>query len=264
VSSLTVLAVIPARYASSRFPGKPLASVYGKSMIRRVYERVCCAGLPNDVLVATDDLRIAQEVESFGGKVMMTRASHRSGTERVAEVAANRPCDVVVNVQGDEPLIKPESIDLAIEGLLEREEFQVSTLVSRLEKPDEVQDPNVVKVVTDLNGGAIYFSRSAIPYSRRGSETFFKHIGLYAYRRAFLLQYPDLPRGKLEEMEDLEQLRILENGYRILAVETVWEGIGVDSPEDLARVEERLRGQFDEEVWGRGFKSSEGEGRESR
>ncbi len=243
MSPLTVLAVIPARYDSSRFPGKPLASICGKSMIRRVYERVARAHLPEEVLVATDDVRIAQEVESFGGKAVVTKASHRSGTERVAEVAASHPCDLVVNIQGDEPLIKPEAIDLAIGPLLEGRDCEVSTLVTRMRNKDEVQAPGVVKVVTDLSGRAIYFSRSAIPYSRSGDGIFFKHIGVYVYRRAFLLQYPELPRGRLEEEEDLEQLRIVENGYRILAVETEWDAISVDSPEDLARVEERLKAQ---------------------
>ncbi|HEY4682533.1 MAG TPA: 3-deoxy-manno-octulosonate cytidylyltransferase [Candidatus Acidoferrales bacterium] len=242
MSPLTVLAVIPARYDSSRFPGKPLASICGKSMIQRVHERVARARLPNQLLVATDDLRIAQEVESFGGRAVMTKATHRSGSERVAEVAATRSCDLVVNIQGDEPLIKPEAIDLAIERLLQGKEFEVSTLVTRMRNMDEVQAPGVVKVVTDISGGAIYFSRSAIPYSHSGSGIFFKHIGLYVYRRAFLLQYPQLPRGRLEEEEGLEQLRILENGYRILAVETDWDAISVDSPEDLARVEEQLKG----------------------
>ncbi len=243
MSPLTVLGVIPARYNSSRFPGKPLAFICGKSMIRRVYERAARARLPKEVLVATDDARIAQEVESFGGRAVMTKASHRSGTERVAEVAANHACDVVVNIQGDEPLIKPEAIDLAIKRLLEGKDFEVSTLVTRMRDMDEVRSPGVVKVVTDLKGGAIYFSRSAIPYSRSGSGIFLKHIGLYAYHRAFLLRYPELRRGRLEEAEHLEQMRILENGFRILAVETDWDGISVDLPEDLARVEKRLEAQ---------------------
>ncbi len=245
MSRLTVLAVIPARYDSSRFPGKPLASIRGKSMIRRVYERATAARLTALVVVATDDVRIAREVETFGGKVTMTKATHRSGTERVAEVAANHSCDLVVNIQGDEPLIRPEAIDLAIEPLLRGSDCEVSTLITRMQNKEEMRDPGVVKVVRDLSGRAIYFSRSVIPYSRSGNGIFFKHLGLYVYRRDFLLRYPELPRGKLEMAEDLEQLRILENGYRILAVETEWDAISVDSPEDLARVEERLKEQFE-------------------
>ncbi len=243
VSLLTVLGVIPARYDSCRFPGKPLASIRGKSMIHRVYERAAAARLPEQVVVATDDARIAQEVESFGGRAVMTKACHRSGTERVAEVAAKHACDLVVNIQGDEPLIRPEAIDLAIEPLLQGRDFEVSTLVTPMQNGEEIRDPGVVKVVRDLSGRAIYFSRSAIPYARSGNGIFLKHIGLYVYRRAFLLQYPELPRGRLEMAEELEQLRILENGFRILTVETEWDAISVDSPEDLMRVEEHLRKQ---------------------
>ncbi len=201
------------------------------------------------VLIATDDERIYQEARRFGAPVSMTRADHLSGTDRVAEVAASENADLVVNIQGDEPLIDPAAIDTALLPLLDDPAIPMGTLKKRIEDPREIDDPNVVKVVTDGHGRALYFSRSTIPYVRGeagGAVPYFKHIGLYVYRRDFLLRYSDLPVGPLEKAERLEQLRALENGYEIQVVETEYESVGVDTPEDLERVsrlfEASLRG----------------------
>ena len=236
-----ILGVIPARYASSRFPGKVLVSIAGKTMLQHVWERVSRARYVTDLVIATDDERIRASAEKFRARVVMTRADHPSGTDRVAEVASTSNAQLVVNVQGDEPLIDPEAIDAAVLGLLEQEDVPMGTLKKRIEHSPEITDPNVVKVVTDREGNAIYFSRSPIPYVREaGGEptAHFKHIGLYVYRRDFLLAYSDLPVGPLERAERLEQLRALENGFRIRVVETEYESMGVDTPEDWARVSE--------------------------
>lgn len=233
-----ILGVIPARFASSRFPGKVLARVDSRTMLEHVYERVSMARYLGSVIIATDDERIADEARRFGGRVQMTRADHPSGTDRVAEVAsAHEDAELVVNVQADEPLIDPAAIDAAILPLLEEPAIPMGTLKKRIEDPREIADPNVVKVVTDRFENALYFSRSTIPYPRdSGSFTHFKHLGIYVYRRDFLLRYPDLRQGPLEQVERLEQLRALENGFRIRVVETEYESLGVDTPEDLERV----------------------------
>jgi 3-deoxy-manno-octulosonate cytidylyltransferase (CMP-KDO synthetase) len=236
-----ILGVIPARYASSRFPGKALVPIGSKSMLQHVYERVALARYLTSVIIATDDRRIYDEARRFGALVRMTRADHLSGTDRVAEVASAETADLIVNVQGDEPLIDPAAIDAAILPLVEEPSIPMGTLKKRIEDPREIDDPNVVKVVTDRFENAIYFSRSTIPYQRdkttgKGPEAHYKHIGLYAYRRDFLLRYPGLPVGPLEKAERLEQLRALENGHKIRVVETEYESIGVDAPEDLERV----------------------------
>jgi 3-deoxy-manno-octulosonate cytidylyltransferase (CMP-KDO synthetase) len=205
-------------------------------MLEHVYERVSLSTYITAVIVATDDDRIYREARRFGARVQMTRPDHISGTDRVAEVASLRDeFELVVNVQGDEPLIDPAAIDAAILPLVHEPAIQMGTLKKRIEDPREVSDPNVVKVVTDRFENAIYFSRSTIPYPREAT-VFFKHIGLYIYRRDFLLRYADLPVGPLEEAERLEQLRALENGYKIRVVETEYESLGVDTPEDLRRV----------------------------
>lgn len=233
-----ILGVIPARYASSRFPGKALAQIAGKPMICRVYERASRSRYLTRLVVATDDERIAQAARRCGAPVRMTRPDHLSGTDRVAEVAAGENADLVVNIQGDEPLIDPEAIDAAAMALLHDPEVPMGTLRKRIENPADCDNPNVVKVVTDRFGDAIYFSRHPIPYVRgeRPPGLHFKHIGLYVYRREFLLGYSDLPVGPLEQAERLEQLRALENGHRIRVVETEYESMGVDTPEDLERV----------------------------
>lgn len=210
-------------------------------MIQCVHERVVQAALVSRVVIATDDERVLADGRRFGAEVAMTRADHPSGTDRVAEVASAGNAQIIVNVQGDEPLIDPAAIDAAIRPLLDAGAPPMSTLKKRIAEPGELRNPNVVKVVTDLAGNAIYFSRSLIPFSRDGDPAVhFKHIGLYVYRRDFLLRYPALPVGPLEKLEKLEQLRALENGYDIRVVETDYESIGVDTPEDLERVRRLL------------------------
>jgi 3-deoxy-manno-octulosonate cytidylyltransferase (CMP-KDO synthetase) len=232
-----VLGVIPARFQSSRFPGKALALLASKPIIQHVWERCMRATTLSDVIVATDDSRIYNEALRFGAKAAITSPSHLSGTDRVAEVAAgDSAATVIVNIQGDEPLIDPAAIDAAALALLADPSLPMATLSKRIERVDEITNPNVVKVVTGVTGDAIFFSRNPIPYDRSGGATYYKHIGLYVYRRDFLLAYPGLPVGPLEKIECLEQLRALENGYRIGVVETDYESIGVDTPEDLETV----------------------------
>ncbi len=240
-------AIIPARYGSTRFPGKPLADIAGKSMIERVYIQTEKATEIDRLIVATDDKRIAREVEKFGGRAVMTKGSHKSGTDRIAEVASDLSEEIIVNVQGDEPLIKPEMIDKAVKLLEENKDIRMSTLASPLNKND-IDDENVVKVVRDLNNNALYFSRAPIPAVRSGERTEYdcpilQHIGLYVYRRNFLLEFTEYKPTPLEKMESLEQLRALEHGYDIKVGITEYHGPGVDSPEDVERVEKILRGR---------------------
>jgi len=238
-----ILGVIPARFASSRFPGKALARLDSRCMLEHVWERVSMARYLSTVLIATDDERIAAEARRFGARVSMTRSDHVSGTDRVAEVtSAFENVELVVNIQGDEPLIDPAAIDAAVLPLLDEPAIPMGTLSKRIEDRREISDPNVVKVVTDTFGNAVYFSRSTIPHARDGEmPVYFKHIGLYVYRRDFLLRYPDLAVGPLERAEKLEQLRAVENGFRIRVVETDYESLGVDTPEDLERVQALIR-----------------------
>jgi len=207
-------------------------------MLEHVWERASQARYLTDVVIATDDERIRDVVQDFRGRVVMTRSDHVSGTDRVAEAASASTASVIVNIQGDEPMIDPAAIDAAVLGLLDQDDVPMSTLKKRIERREEVTDPNVVKVVTDQSGNAIYFSRSPIPFLRESTDGIprFKHIGLYVYRREFLLAYPDLPVGPLEQAERLEQLRALENGFKIRVAETEYESLGVDTPEDWQRV----------------------------
>jgi 3-deoxy-manno-octulosonate cytidylyltransferase (CMP-KDO synthetase) len=245
--SLHIVVVIPARFQSTRFPGKPLAEIGGRSMIEHVYRRAAAAPAVDAVIVATDDARIAMTVEGFGGMVKMTRSIHRTGTDRIAEVAAEMHCDIIVNVQGDEPLLDPQAITQVVAPLESEPALQMSTLRRVITDPADYSNPNVVKVVADRDGNALYFSRAAIP-SIRGSifETTgvhlpaHKHIGLYAYRREFVIRFAGLPQTELEIAESLEQLRALEHGYRIRAIETQYDSVGVDTPEDLERVRRHL------------------------
>ena len=245
-----IVAVIPSRYNAVRFPGKPLADLAGRPMIEHVYRRAAAARLVKAVVVATDDPRIAAAVESFGGMVRMTNPSHRSGTDRLAEVAADLSCDIVVNVQGDEPLIDPETIDQAITPLLDEPALKMSTACVPITDIADYTSPNVVKVVLDARGNALYFSRAPIPFRReppdagmrmadrgpRLPDACYKHLGLYAYRRSFLLAFARLHPTALEMAESLEQLRALEHGIAIRTVHTQHDSIGVDTPEDLERV----------------------------
>ncbi len=227
-----ILGVIPARFASSRFPGKALASLAGKPILQHVYERASQARYLTKIVIATDDERIRDAARAFGAQVRMTRPDHLSGTDRAAEVASAENAELVVNVQGDEPLIDPGAIDLAVLAMVDEPDLHMGTLKKKIEDPSEADNPNVVKVVTDRAGDAIYFSRCAIPHG----GVLYKHIGLYVYRREFLLRYPELPVGPLERAERLEQLRAIENGYRIRVAETEYDSLGVDTPEDLERV----------------------------
>jgi len=250
---MKVTAVIPARYHSIRLPGKPLADIAGEPMIRWVYERAQRARLVDEVWVGTDDERIHKVVLSFGGNSQMTSSNHRSGTDRIAEIAKNKDWDVVVNVQGDEPLLDPAMVDSVINCLHKDSSVYMSTLKREITAQDEIINPNVVKVVTDLNGFALYFSRSPLPYFRQiwqnikniGYEPLphlvFKHIGLYAYRRDFLLHLSDLEPTPLEKIEHLEQLRVLENGYKIKVITSEKDTIGVDSFGDLERVRQIVK-----------------------
>jgi len=239
----TVIGIIPARYASTRFPGKPLANILGKPMIQHVYERASKAQTLQRVLVATDDRRVFDAVTSFGGEVVMTRADHPTGTDRLAEAARELDVDLVVNIQGDEPLIEPEVIDAATTPLIEDPSIPMSTLMSRVTDPADLDNPNVVKLVVDRHGFALYFSRARIPYVRDAGAsrvTYYYHPGLYVYRKDFLLTYASLQPTPLEQAEKLEQLRALEHGYRIKVVETHHRPVGVDTPEDLEHVERLL------------------------
>lgn len=242
---MDITAVIPARYASTRLPGKPLLDIAGKPMIQYVYERAQKAELVNRVIVATDDRRILDAVKGFGGEVIMTSEMHQSGTDRLAEVARTLESDIIVNVQGDEPLIEPAMIDEAVRPLMDDISIVMGSLKVEIRDEAELNNPNVVKVVVDRNDFALYFSRFPIPYFRDASPLslltgHFKHIGLYVYRRGFLLEYAGMPQTPLEEAEKLEQLRALENGYRIKVPTTRLQSIGVDTEEDLEKVRRLL------------------------
>ena len=255
---MQVVVIIPARFASTRFPGKVIAPVAGKPMIQRVWEQARKARRVSEVIVATDDRRVGDLVMGFGGHVILTSPEHQSGTERVAEAADKVSADVVINVQGDEPLIAPESIDLAAGPLLDDEGPAMASLMHPLQNYADYQDPNVVKVVVDDQDFAVYFSRSPIPYYRDQQDRLrkwqkeggrpeglapapMKHIGLYAYRTEFLLALARLPRAHLERAEALEQLRVLAWGFKIKMVETPHDSVSVDVPADVAKVEALIR-----------------------
>lgn len=246
---LKVIGIIPARYASQRLPGKPLVDLLGKPMIQRVYEQASRAKLVDEVVVATDDTRIEMVVKSFGGRAVLTSSEIRSGSDRVAAVAQTTSGDLFVNIQGDEPLIVPDMIDEAVQVLLDDSEAPVGTLVKKIESTDELLNPSVVKVALAENRYALYFSRSVIPSLRDIPDqhewlrhgTFYKHIGLYVFRAGFLKIYAGLLESRLELAEKLEQLRILENGYRIKAGVTRFDSIPVDTKEDVTRVVKILK-----------------------
>ena len=236
--NMKILCVIPARYASTRLPGKPLADIAGKPMICRVYEQAVQAKSLAGVLAAVDDQRVYDAVVQNGGQAMMTSPDHPTGTDRLAEVAAASPdMDLIITVQGDEPLIDPELIDELAAVFDEDPQLQMATVKTPMSTQAEMQNPNNVKVVTDKKGYALYFSRSLLPYPRvPHGRPVYKHIGIYAYKRDFLLRYAQMEPTPLEQTESLEQLRALENGYRIRVIETDRRFVGVDTPEDLAEV----------------------------
>jgi 3-deoxy-manno-octulosonate cytidylyltransferase (CMP-KDO synthetase) len=244
MSTPKVVVVIPARYGSTRLPGKPLVSLAGQPMIQRVYERAKSAQRVDRVIVATDDERIMKAVQAFGGEARMTRSDHRTGTERVAEVAAHETGDVFVNVQGDEPLLDPTAVDTAVQALLEDPQASIATVATPIKTPGDIMDPNVCKVVLDFDENALYFSRAPVPWVRdtasKVQARHLKHLGLYVFRRDALLEYPTLPQGELERLEQLEQLRWLENGWKIRVAQVEHDAVSVDVPEDVARVEKLL------------------------
>jgi len=256
---MKIVAIIPARYGSTRFEGKPLADILGKPMIQRVYEGVCQSRLIDTVIVATDDERILRAVEGFGGMGVMTSPAHATGSDRVAEVARKLKAEIIVNIQGDEPLLKGTTIDKAIRPLLKDPAIPLSTLMTRLEEVKDWLNPNVAKVVVSQKGFALYFSRSPIPFprdlnvekllapsSREQSalpRRIFKHIGVYAFRREFLLRYSKMKHTPLEKLEKLEQLRALENGFPVKVTLVDYEPLSVDTPEDLKKIVSFLSGQ---------------------
>ena len=232
------LGVIPARYGAQRFPGKPLAPILGRPMLQWVYEGARRATRLERLVVATDDERILQAARGFGAEACMTSPGHTSGTERVAELAARYDIPIVINIQGDEPLIKGEAIDALVEALQD-ESVPMATLARREANLSRIADPNVVKLVRDSKGFALYFSRSPLPHSAQ--EYFWEHIGIYGYQKDFLLRFGGLPASGLEKAEKLEQLRALEHGFRIQVLESPHSSLSVDTPEDIIRAEERLR-----------------------
>jgi 3-deoxy-manno-octulosonate cytidylyltransferase (CMP-KDO synthetase) len=242
-----VVGLIPARYGSTRLPGKALELILGKPLIQRVYERSSQADVLDELVVATDDERIGRVVEGFGGRAVMTSPDHPSGTDRLAEAAQPMDADVLVNIQGDQPFIDPVMIEEVVQPLLDDASIGMSTLMHPISNPEDLQDPGVVKVVVDLAGFALYFSRSLIPYPREAEpHDVYEHVGLYAYRRAFLLKIAELAPTPLEKVELLEQLRVLEHGHSIRVVATAcrdneFSGFSVDTSADLARAEAMLR-----------------------
>jgi 3-deoxy-manno-octulosonate cytidylyltransferase (CMP-KDO synthetase) len=230
--------IIPARYHAERFPGKPLALLQGKPMIQRVYEAARTAKNLDGVIVATDDNRIYQAAQDFGAEARMTSSSHRTGTDRVAEVAQEINTPIVINIQGDEPLIQGEAIDKLVE-VLQDEDIPMATLAVKEDNLNLLNDSDVVKVIPDKDGFALYFSRSPLPF--QASDYFWRHIGIYGYQKDFLQKFCRIPPSRLEKTEKLEQLRALENGYRIKIIENQYSTLSVDSPEDIIRVENLLK-----------------------
>ena len=232
------IGIIPVRYGAQRFPGKPLASILGKPMVQHVYENASQARHLEKLVVATDDERILEAAVSFGAEACLTASGHNSGTERAAEVAAQYDFPIVINIQGDEPLLRGESIDRLVEAL-QQEAVPMASLARHSFDLSRLSDPNIVKVVMDTAGYALYFSRSPIPYQT--SDGFWEHIGIYGYQRNFLLNFHDLPDSRLEKTEKLEQLRALENGFRIKILETGYSTLSVDVPEDIIKVENKMK-----------------------
>jgi len=241
-----VLACIPARYGSTRFAGKVLARDTGKFLIQHTWEQACLAKLPQKVIIAADDERIIAAADTFGAECVLTSTEHKSGTDRIAEAVANMEVDIVVNLQADEPEISPQNIDLLAQLLIDNPDCPMATLAADFQNPQQIVDANIVKVITDCNGRAIYFSRAPIPYDREKSgigETrqYLRHIGIYAYRREFLLKITALPQSRLEKIEKLEQLRAIENGYSILVGKVAHTCDGIDTPEQYTDFVKRYK-----------------------
>lgn len=240
----TAAGIIPARYQATRFPGKPLFPILGKPLVQHVYERVSAAKNITEAIVATDDRRIFDAVQAFGGRVIMTSPDHPTGTDRLAEVARGLDCELVVNVQGDEPLMSPELVDRAVAHFGAIPDFRMGSAMTPITVEEDIANPNVVKVVVSQTGRALYFTRHPVPYRRaQTGAPCYQHIGFYVYKREFLLEFAAMPPTPLERTESLEQLRALENGIPIHMLETDYQGIGVDAPEDVARIEWELKQQ---------------------
>ena len=267
---MKILGVIPVRWSSSRFPGKPLVDICGKTMIEHVYRRVSRSKMIDNIIVATDDKRIFDEVKNFGGSVKMTSSVHESGTDRVAEIA-NRPesedFSIIVNIQGDEPFVDPVSIDAAIKMMLDNQNIDIVTLAVKITSSKDLVDPDIVKVVFDRNMKALFFSRAPIPFvrdlmssdksynvmkssSEEMVDNFFKHLGLYVYQKKILDRFSKLPKATIEEQESLEQLRALDDGMNIMIVKTAMDSVGIDSPEDIERIfeDEKKKAAIQEEI----------------
>jgi len=244
---MDVIGIIPARYSSSRFEGKVLADILGKSMLQHVWEKAKQSLVLEDLIIACDDERVAKSAKGFGAKVEFTAKAHVSGTDRICEVVNPLDVKVIVNIQADEPLIHPTMIDTLARALLDDSSISMATVMKAIDEPEIINDPHVVKVVIDKYNFAVYFSRAAIPFHAKNSQVkvplYFKHIGLYGYAKDFLFIYKNLPVSYLERIECLEQLRVLEGGYRIKVIETKHDTIGVDTPQDLEKVIAYLRGQ---------------------
>ncbi len=239
-----VVGVIPARYSSTRFEAKVLVDIMGKPMIQWVWERAKQVKILDELIIACDDERVAEVARGFGAQVVMTAKGHTSGTDRIAEVVNPIEVKVVVNIQGDEPLVHPTMIDSVARAILSDSSISVATIIRKIENLQDISDPHVVKVVKDKNDFALYFSRSPIPFHARNSDitapVYYKHIGLYGYSKDFLFTYKNMASSNLERTEKLEQLRVLEDGYKIKVIETKYDTIGVDTPEDLEKVKEYL------------------------
>lgn len=237
---MTTIGVIPARFKSTRFPGKVLALIHGKPMIEHVWRQASQCRELNELLIACDHEDVLKVAQGFGAKAVMTSPDHPSGSDRIAAAVGSLPCELIVNIQGDEPFIQPRVIDGLVLALKNDQSASVATVIKEIKADEEINNPNVVKVVIDKNHYALYFSRSVIPYNRNAERPsglkYFKHLGLYAYRKDFLMAYKDWPKSMLESTEQLEQLRILEAGYKIKTIETDSESLAVDTPEDLARI----------------------------
>lgn len=239
---MRVVGVIPARFHSTRFEGKVIAEIAGKPMIQHVYEKANQSQRLDEIIIACDDSRVQMIAEDFGARAVLTDPDHPSGSDRMVEVIKDIDCDIVINVQGDEPLIQPNVIDQLVEAMIDGKDTVMATVIKATTDKKELDDPNVVKVVVDQNGFALYFSRSRIPFERNSGEcAYFKHLGIYAYTKDFLLKYTSMSKSKLELTESLEQLRVLEAGYKIKTITTDIETIGVDTKEDLLKVEKYLK-----------------------
>lgn len=241
---MDVIGIIPARYSSTRFEGKVLADILGKPMLQHVWERAKQTHTLDDLIIACDDERVLEVAKGFGAQVVFTSKAHASGTDRICEVINPLDVKIVINIQADEPLVQPIMIDRVAQALLGERSLSTATLMKKIERPEEIHDPGVVKVVVDKNNFALYFSRAAIPYCPLNSEVkqpiYYKHIGLYGYTKDFLFIYKNLPVSNLEKTERLEQLRILEEGFRIKVIETQFDTVGVDTPEDLEKIKSYL------------------------